>query len=178
MRGHQQGERERRFLGLLERNRDRVERICRSWTAGAADRDDLRAEIHYQLWRSLPSFDGQSSEDTWLFRVALNTALLQARRRDRRRERPVAETVEIAAAGEPGAAPAAHRHLEEDERRRRLLAAVHALPPVDRTLVTLWLEELPYAEIAEITGLTESHVGVRLHRARKRLAAQLTAGEA
>lgn len=175
MPGHRRDEREGRFLDLLRRNRRRIERICRSWTDGGAERDDLRSEIHFQLWRSLPSFDGRAGEDTWLFRVALNTALLHARRRGRRRDGAAPdEALDAASAAEP----AAHRRLEERERRRRLVAAVRALPPVDRTLVTLWLEELTYRQIAEVSGLSENHVGVRLHRARKRLAAELDAGEA
>jgi RNA polymerase sigma-70 factor (ECF subfamily) len=179
MRGHRHDEREERFLGLLRRNRRRIERICRSWTDGGAERDDLRSEIHFQLWRSLPSFDGRAGEDTWLFRVALNTALLHARRRGRRRDEAAPDgALDAASAARPAAEPAAHRRLEERERRRRLGAAVRALPPVDRTLVSLWLEELTYRQIAEVTGLSENHVGVRLHRARKRLAAELDAGEA
>jgi RNA polymerase sigma-70 factor (ECF subfamily) len=154
-----------RFATLLLRNRGRIHRICRSWSRSPAELEDLVAEVHLQLWRSLPGFEGRSSEDTWLYRVALNTVLLDARRRGRRApEQPLDEADALVAR-----APGIQARLEENERATRLHGAIRQLGDRDRTLLTLWLEELPYRRIAEITGLDENRVAVGLHRAKERL---------
>ena len=166
---------EERYLELIERNRGRVARMCRAWTRAPADFEDLRSEILLQLWRSLPSFDGRASENTWVYQVALNVAFQfgrttqrQRKRLDRLEREPRAESLE---ADQPA-------RLQERERLERLGRALAALPPGDRALITLALEELPYAQIAEVTGLSESHVGVKLHRIKKHLAQSLVKEEA
>jgi len=154
-----------RFAELLERNRARIARLSRSWGRSAAEAEDLEAEVHLQLWRSLPGFEGRSAEDTWVYRVTLNTVLLHARRRGRR---PSEEPLDSAPpVSDP--APASPQRLEQRERAVRLRAALRRLPEKDRTLVALWLEELPYARIAEVMGLDENRVAVGLHRAKARL---------
>ncbi len=172
-RGNPPTELEARFLDLIERNRGRIGRLCQVYAESPADRDDLYSEVCFQLWRSLPSFDRRASEDTWLYRVALNTALLY-RRRERSRGL-AAQAFErqprtVAAGGEA-------LRLEERERLNLLHAAIRRLAAGERALLTLYLEELPYRRIAEITGLSENHVGVKLNRVRKKLARLLDGGE-
>jgi RNA polymerase sigma-70 factor (ECF subfamily) len=158
---------ETRYLDLIARNQGRIDRLCRAWSRTPTDRDDLRSEVLLQLWRSLPSFDGKASEDTWLYRVALNVAMLSVRRERSRRER--VETWERTAAPPPPET-APPEQLERRERVERLMQAVAALAPGDRALVTLVLEDIPRARIAEIIGITENHVGVRVHRLKQKLA--------
>lgn len=165
---------EPRYLDLIERNQGRIGRLCRAWSRTRADFEDLRSEVLLQLWRSWPSFDERASEDTWLFRVALNVAFQLGRhtRRhkdglDRLEREPLAVDHEL---------PPSVR-FEHQERLDRLTSAVADLPPLDRALVALWLEELPYGQIAEVTGLTVTHVGVRLHRIRKKLAERVAREE-
>lgn len=162
-----QDSQESRFLDLVQRNRGRVERLCRAYARSSADLDDLRSEVWLQLWRALPSFDGRASEDTWLYRVALNTAMLHGRREGTRRlahdelERESSAPVSSGAWGE--------QQLERRQQLERLHQALRRLDPADRAVVALHLEELSYRQIAEVTGLSESNVGVRLHRIRARL---------
>lgn len=160
---------EHRYLDLLRRGGSRIERIVRAWTRSAADAEELRSEIHLQLWRSLPSFDDRSAEETWLYRVALNTAMGFARKRRRRPERllPPDEMPEETA---PAEAPA---WIDERALLRKVRHALAELADLDRAIVALWLEDLPYRQIAEVTGLSEGNVGVRLHRARRLLAERL-----
>ena len=135
-------------------------KISRVYAPG--DHDDLHQAMLVQLWRSLPRFNGQCAATTWIYRVCLNTALTWRRdeaRRTRWLASEVAPDVPTAAADGAGS-----------ERIARLYAAIHQLPPADRTLVLLLLDQLPYSEIAEITGLTPNAVGARLTRARTRLA--------
>lgn len=146
------------FLELVDGHQRIVGKVCHLWADGPADRDDLRQEILLQLWRSYPSFRGASSAATWVYRVALNTALLR-----RRRRRPPAAALpeELPAPAAPGA--------ERDFEVEALRSCIRELPEVDRAIVFLHLEGESYERIAEVTGLGRSNVSVRLVRIRKRL---------
>ena len=164
-------ERERRFLTLVRENDFRLRRICRVYERDPEARKDLYQEILLQLWRSFPSFAGESSPDTWLYRVALNTALMQARRRSRRPE----SLLEAEVGAEEGVAPdRVDGALEDTERHERLYAAIDHLGDVEKMLITMSLDERSYREIAAVVGISENHVGVKLHRIRKALGAWLT----
>jgi len=157
-----QDDRRDRFLAQVHPFRGALRRTAALYARGVADREDLEGEIVLQLWRSWERFRGEASFATFLYRVALNTALLWARR---------------AASGprvEPGVAveelgqePAVQDG--DDDEVRRLYAAIRGLKPIDRALVLLALEGRSHREIAEVTGLATDHVGVRLSRSRARL---------
>lgn len=157
-----------RFKAWLAEHEAIVTKVTRSFAVGAADAAELRQEMLVQLWGSLGSYAGQAKPSTWIYRVCLNTAMTWRRGTTRRlaRVEPVAEVGELAAAS---ASPA--EHAGDREILEKLYAAIHAMSDPDRALVLLALDGLAYREIAEITGLTENHVGVALTRARKRLAA-------
>ena len=165
--------REVQFLKLVRENDVRLRRICRVYERDLDARKDLYQEIMFQLWRSLPSFSGASAIDTWLYRVALNTALVHARRRSSRSETTFDEEH---CASEALAAPlgVAEDRLELDEQSERLNAAIERLDGIDRMLVTMQLDGRSYREMAEVIGITENHVGVKLHRIRKTLARSVT----
>ena len=166
-------DREQNFLKLVRANDVRLRRICRVYGHDAEGRKDLYQEILLQLWRSLPSFSGASSVVTWLYRVALNTALTYSRSRSMRREETLDQ--EYGDAGPPAiAVDAMEGRPDSAERLERLHAAIHRLGSVDKMLVTMYLDERSYREMADIIGISESHVGVKLHRIRKTLAAWLT----
>ena len=146
-----------------------VVRIARAF-ARASDRDDLEQELLLAIWRSIPAFRGGSSVSTFLYRVTHNAALTWRRSERGRSERDLRITAELARESRV-AAP-----FEEGDERRRLeglYAAIQALPPIDRSLLLLSLEGVPYSEMAEIHGLTPNHVGVRLTRARQAIASIL-----
>jgi RNA polymerase sigma-70 factor, ECF subfamily len=163
---------EERFLKLVRENDGRLRHICRVYARDIEARKDLYQEIMFQLWRSLPSFAGASSMDTWVYRVALNTALTHARRRSVRAETPLeedhAEAADLAASLD-----AADDTLDPSDRSDRLYAAIARLGDVDRMLVTMFLDDRSYREMAEVIGISESHVGVKLHRIKKSLARSL-----
>jgi RNA polymerase sigma factor (sigma-70 family) len=157
-----------RFSILLKEYGGILHKVARAYAAEPVDQADLFQEMTLQLWTSLPAFRGESTASTWIYRVCLHTALTR-RRRAWRRERDIQPGVDLshvrAAAATP-AESAGQRELVE-----KLYAAIQAMPDFDRALVLLMLEGLAYREIADVTGLTENHVGVALTRARKRLAA-------
>ena len=157
-----------RFLELMHRYGPALKRLVSGYADSQADREDLLQEIALQLWRALPAFRGQSTERTWLYRVAHNTAItalhkrIALRTRETTAEDPAAETL--------------HRDTEIEERRRLLVKAIRQLDPLDRQIVLLHFEELSYSEIEEITGLSVSAIGARLTRARERLAESIRKG--
>ncbi|MDI1249326.1 MAG: sigma-70 family RNA polymerase sigma factor [Lacunisphaera sp.] len=155
------------FQAWLTEHRGIVVKVTRSFARSAADVADLQQEMLLQLWTSLPTYAGQAKPSTWIYRVCLNTALTWRRGTARRECRIDPEADPGGLAGEI-ASPA--EQTGDRELIEKLYAAIHTLPGSDRALVLLALDGLAYREIAEITGLTENHVGVSLTRARQRLA--------
>lgn len=161
---------ERRFREWLVAHRGIIAKVARSFADPPADAADLEQQMLLQLWLALPSFAGEAKPSTWIYRVCLNTAMMW-RRGTQRRERHLDRGADVAELAAPQATPA--DHAGDRERLDRLYTAIRALPDFDRALVLLSLDGLAYREMAEITGLTENHVGVALTRARKRLAQHL-----
>jgi RNA polymerase sigma factor (sigma-70 family) len=145
------------FMELLNGHQGVIHRICQAYATDHADRQDLFQDIVYQLWRSYPQYRGDSSPITWLYRVALNTALTTSRRRSRR-----PRLVPLDTAPEPSAPQA----RAEDDTLQRLIGR---LGRVDRAILMCYLDDLSYARIAEVIGISESNVGARLSRIRTQL---------
>ena len=123
--------------------------IVRSYARGA-DESDLFQEMLLQIWKGLPGFEDRSSKNTWVYRVALNTAMTY-RRNDSRRLRRV-DVDEASADLESGS---------ELEIQRSFLAKLNG---ADRAIFLMYLDDLSYQEMAAVTGLSVSHVGVKIHR--------------
>lgn len=162
---------EHKFLELVHENRNRILRICRVYAWNAADQDDLYQEILCQIWRGLPALKEKQFANTWLYRVAINTAISFVRKRASRLDRVVHfEPADLARAIE------SRQSFEEktDDRVAVLYNAIYKLNPIEKALVTLFLEDLTYEQIAEATGINANHVGVMLHRAKKKLSTLMT----
>jgi RNA polymerase sigma-70 factor (ECF subfamily) len=154
-----QAEQERRFLELFHQNRERILRLCHGYLNSAEDAEDLFQEIMVRVWNSLPGFRGEARVSTWLYRIAVNSALLYRRKRTR-----PAPLVDVA-----GSQRAAPEEMEKRERVGALRRAIAALNEQDRLIATLALEDLSYKEIAEIAGITVNYVGVKMTRIRQAL---------
>lgn len=163
-------EQQSQFQVWLEQHRGIIIKVTRSFAQSPHDLADLQQEVLLQLWNSVPAFAGEAKLSTWIYRVCLNTALTW-RRGTGRRERRIEPHADLAQIAVDAASPA-----DAEDRRdllEKLYAGIHAMPDFERALVLLMLDGLPYREIAEITGLTENHVGVALTRARRHLAEQM-----
>ena len=141
----------------VARNRGRYVGIARAYAGN--DHEDLLQEILMQIWRSLPGFQQRSSLDTWCYRVAINTGL-SWRRNGKNKSVPGADSGTIA---EVSGAIDGHNSAILLERFLRSLS--HA----DRAMVLMYLDDLSGKEIAEVTGLSEGAVRVRIHRIKTRL---------
>jgi RNA polymerase sigma-70 factor (ECF subfamily) len=159
------------YEDLLQRYLPALRRLAWSYARGETEREDLLQEIALGLWTALPRFRGDSSERTWLYRVAHNTAIsfVTSASRRAKREQPGE------APDRPAAAASPESTAIEEQQRARLRAAVAELPMTDRQIVVLHLEGLSAAEIETVTGLTAGNVATRLTRVRQKLTARVRA---
>jgi RNA polymerase sigma-70 factor (ECF subfamily) len=133
--------------------------------------EELMQEIWLALWRALPTFRGDSSLRTWMYRVAHNVAVTHVHRAKRQPATSPDLGVEVAGAGiTPDATVEGTRRLEQ------LRAAIRELKPIDRQIILLYLEQIPQAEIAEITGLSTTNVATRVGRIKAELTRALSPG--
>ncbi|MGD0016705.1 MAG: RNA polymerase sigma factor [Verrucomicrobiia bacterium] len=163
----QNNDQEALFKTWLDQYGRLILKIARAYTVMAEDREDLVQEILLQMWCSMSHFEGRSNASTWVYRVALNTALGWRRKETKRRapQVPLIEVEEL-----PGTEENHARRLDGEEVVARLYNAIHQLPKVDAALVLLYLDDLSYREMAEVLGISESNVGVKLNRAKQVLA--------
>ena len=152
---------QREFLALVNAHRAVLHRICRGYTANAGDHEELFQEIVHQLWRSYPSFRGDATPVTWVYRVGLNTAITALRRRQRRPELVPLESAAEPASLQTGGEQAAQLAL--------LYRAIRRLEDVERALIMCYLDDLSYKRIAEVLGISESNVGTKLNRTKAKL---------
>jgi len=159
-------EEEARFASAVEQHRDALYRVCCAYVRDESDRQDIYQEVLIHLWKSLDGFRGESNLGTWMYRVAVNTCLGWLRHEKRR-----CRLLERAREEQPAAVPVMGTGSETnpDEAVQRLYACVARLAPVDRLLVSLYLEEMPSAEIGAVLGISEGNVRVKLHRIKNQL---------
>jgi len=150
---------EKEFVALIHNYQNIIYKICRLYRDNKEDQEDLFQEIVYQLWKSYPDFRGESKVSSWMYRIALNTAIAVYRKSkiavDYYEEFPE------------------HLHLSDEknisQNEERLFWALRRLNDSEKAVISLYLEDFNYAEIAAITGLSESNIGVRLNRIKHKL---------
>lgn len=152
------------FLKALEQHQQKLLRICSVYAEDADDKKDLFQEAVINIWQAMPTFGEKSSLSTWMFRITLNVCLRLQSRQVRKRDRFLKmdsiriENITIE-----------DTSSEDHERVIKLRTCIKKLNDADRAVITLYLEELPYKEISEITGLTENHVAVMIKRIKEKL---------
>ena len=153
-----------RFDRLLQEHEAVVRRLAHSYERDASRRQDLIQEIWLAVWQALPRFRGEAAERTFVLRIAHNRAVTHIQHWQRRRTDVLDDDAPVA-----DAAPDPERALTQQQRHERLQAAVQALPVGLRQVVVLTLEGLSHAEVADIIGISENNVAVRMTRARAEL---------
>lgn len=149
---------EREFIDLIDANRRLIAKICYMYAKSNEESKDLFQESVLNLWRAVNSFRAESKIETWLYRVTLNSCISYMR--TQRRSIPSESILSIS-----------ENYFQSEENRdfEELHSLIAMLNPLDKAIILLYLEERCYEDIAEITGLSPSNVGVRLNRIRKRL---------
>lgn len=147
--------REREFVQLIEEHSGIIFKVTRIYAANKDDEQDLRQEVIYQAWRSFNTFSGKSKFSTWLYRVALNTALTH----QRKKELPKSEGFDSDWSISP-----------EGDERTRLMRHIRGLKDAEKLIIMLHLDGYTNEEVAMISGLTKNHLAVKLHRVKEKLA--------
>jgi RNA polymerase sigma factor (sigma-70 family) len=145
------------FLSLIDQHQGIIHKICRLYRDSKEDREDLFQEIVFQLWKSAPTYESKAKFSSWMYRIALSTAIAVFRKK----KTDIRYMPALPDEQEPLTQP--------DEQREQLFQALKKLNDADKALITLYLEDLSYQEIAEIIGITESNVGVRLNRVKTKI---------
>lgn len=155
------------FKHIVDEYNGILYKIARSYTEEEADFKDMYQEMLIQLWQSFNRFKGESKISTWIYRVALNTALTFQKKQKRKLvTNPIDKTsFKIASESGVGELPI----LQKEAKIELLYKCINLLKKDDRAIILLHLEENKYDEIAEIIGITTSHVGVKLLRIKKQL---------
>lgn len=164
--------RDDRCVRLLHQHDRALRRLAASYERDPSRQQDLLQEIWLAVWQALPRFRGECSERTFVFRIAHNRAVSHVDHFRRRRTDSLDEDAPLAASQ-----PDPEHALSAEQRRERLQAAVQLLPMALRQVVVLTLEGLSHAEVADVVGITENNVAVRLTRARAALSRLLGAHE-
>ncbi len=156
-------ENEAAFTSVLEANKDRIYRLCRCYVGDRDAANDVFQDALVHVWKSLGSFEGRSQVSTWVYRVTVNTCLAHLRSEKRR----------LKMFGDAGSEPAevADENTDSDtmDDIERLYECINQLPPTERALVSLYLEDVCMREMAEILGISEANVRVKVHRVKKSL---------
>ncbi|APG59774.1 RNA polymerase sigma factor [Christiangramia salexigens] len=153
---------EHQFVTNLEKHQNIAHKICRIYTNDRDSHNDLFQEITIQLWKAYPKFRGDSKFSTWMYRVALNTAITLYRKKKRSIKTQDYETVNFKIKAE--------EYDDEIEKDLKLMYdAIQQLNDIDKALVFLYLEDKNYAEISETLGITEVNARVKMNRLKTKL---------
>lgn len=153
---------EDKFLTDFEANQNIAHKICRIYTTNKNDHNDLFQEITIQLWKNYPKFRGDAKFSTWMYRVALNTAISLYRKSTR--------TVKTQDISDVSFKIKSEEYDDTEELQlKALYKAIRGLNDIDKALVFLYLEDKSYKEIAETLGISSVNARVKMNRAKEKL---------
>jgi len=150
------------FLQLVKEHQKMIHKVCNLYCHSPYEREDLFQEIVVQLWKGYPKFRGDEKFSTWLYRVALNTAIAGLRKK----EKNIAYV-------DPSVLPTALQNLNdnnpEQEQLQQLYEAIRKLGEIDRAVVMLYLEDKSYEEMEEVLGISQNNLRVKMNRIKEKL---------
>lgn len=157
--------REHEFVQVIKENEGIIFKITTIYTDDKEDQQDLYQDIVYQLWKSFESFRKESKFSTWMYRIALNTALTRIKKNKHKGHSVSIDKVVLGHTD--------FNDTEFEKRIKQLYAQIHQLNVLEKALMLLLLEGKKYDEIAEITGLSPSNVGTRISRIKSKLKSRI-----
>jgi RNA polymerase sigma-70 factor (ECF subfamily) len=160
-------EQEKTFIEFFKPNQRLIHKICKLYTDNAEDHEDLFQEITIQLWKSFPGFKGEAKFSTWMYRVALNTAITLFRKPKKNQSQAV--DIDVSSL---------KMEYEEDQdnehKLKKMYKAIYELSDIEKALIMMYLEDKSYREIGEILGITEGNARVKMNRAKNNLKTKIT----
>ena len=146
------------FAQMVKEHKNTIYTVCFMFSKDSDEVNDLFQEVLINLWQGFASFEGKSKIDTWIWRVSFNTCISQERKKKRTSAIPLSMGIDL------------FNDKDDDTKQVKMLyERIHRLKPFDRAIVLLWLEGMPYDEIAAIVGITTKNVSVRLYRIKEEL---------
>ena len=146
------------FAQIVKEHKNTIYTVCFMFSKDSDEVNDLFQEVLINLWQGFASFEGKSKIDTWIWRVSFNTCISQERKKKRTSAIPLTMGIDL------------FNDKDDDTKQVKMLYdRIHRLNPFDRAIVLLWLEGMPYDEIAAIVGITTKNVSVRLYRIKEEL---------
>ncbi len=153
---------EKEFLERIETHRGILFKIAKMYMDNYDDQKDLFQEIMYQLWKAYPSFQGKSEFSTWMYRVALNTAIVFLKSEKKKEFISRDDNLQNIKIKD-------ENNSEEEHKIKLMYDAIHLLNPIDKALIFYYLEDYSGKQIAQQMGLSEVNVRVKLNRAKTKL---------
>ena len=146
------------FAQMVKEHKNTIYTVCFMFSKDSDEVNDLFQEVLINPWQGFASFEGKSKIDTWIWRVSFNTCISQERKKKRTSAIPLTMGIDL------------FNDKDDDTKQVKMLYdRIHRLKPFDRAIVLLWLEGMPYDEIAAIVGITTKNVSVRLYRIKEEL---------
>ncbi len=150
---------EKEFITLLNQHQKIIYKVCNLYLQSHIDKEDLFQEVTLQAWKAYANFRGDSKFSTWLYRVALNTAITFYRKEKKQFIYSTDELPEIAVGS----------YDPIEEKTKAMYAAIGELSKIDKAIVMLYLEEYSYNEISEVLGITTNNIAVKMNRIKIKL---------
>lgn len=157
-----------KFISVIKDHQNLIYKICYSYCSNSENREDLQQEILIQLWNSFSKFDGRVKLSTWIYRIALNTAITFYRNDNKHNDKKVSIDALIISLSDFECVP------EQDENIAMLYQFIEKLNEMDKALILLYLDDNKQKEMAEILGITETNVAIKICRIKKILKEQFS----
>ncbi|HFK5572564.1 sigma-70 family RNA polymerase sigma factor [Elizabethkingia anophelis] len=157
-----QSKQEENFVRQITENQRLIHKVCRIYTDNEVDHEDLFQEITLQLWKSFSGYRGEAKFSTWMYRIALNTAISLFRKPDRKiRAQSDVDFVSLKIECD--------EYTDEEEKIRNMYKMIHKLSDIEKALIMMYLDDKSYREIGEVLGITEGNARVKMNRAKNNL---------
>ncbi len=165
---------EKKFNKIIHDNGEKISRICNYYSANKEDQKDMYQEVLINIWKSLDSFRGDAALSTWIYRIAVNTSLGFTGKAFKHLKLIVntnTENLSLLVNDEYLA-----DKLKQETQLNLLQLELNQLSVIEKSLISLMLEELSMRDIADIIGITEPNVKVKIHRIKEKLKTKLAGG--
>ncbi len=165
---------EEKFKTIVKENQDRIQRICSYYNPNKEDQKDMYQEVLVNIWKSLESFRGEAAISTWIYRITVNTSLSFTGKTFKEMKMMVnADTQNLNSLLDDESLEA---KLKQEQQLNQLQLEINQLSVIDKALISLLLEGLSMREIADVIGITEPNVKVKIHRIKDQLKTKMTGG--